>query len=217
MLVSTTDTKGVITHCNSAFIEASGFSHDELLGQPHNLVRHPDMPPEAYKDMWRTIGRGEPWTGLVKNRRKNGDHYWVRANVTPIMEGGKPRGYMSVRTKPAAAESAAAEALYAQMRAQAESGRSGFTLESGAVRYRGLKGLWQRASQLPLLQRMAIWLFMLAVLVLVPDLLGLQGGNAMAARVVLLVRAACCGAFSPPSCRVCRRPCVFLRTFPAAI
>lgn len=192
MLVSTTDTKGVITHCNSAFIEASGFSHDELLGQPHNLVRHPDMPPEAYKDMWRTIGRGEPWTGLVKNRRKNGDHYWVRANVTPIMEGGKPRGYMSVRTKPAAAESAAAEALYAQMRAQAESGRSGFTLESGAVRYRGLKGLWQRASQLPLLQRMAIWLFMLAVLVLVPDLLGLQGGNAMAARVVLLVLGAGC-------------------------
>ena len=100
MLVSTTDTKGVITHCNAAFRETSGYSYDELIGQPHNLVRHPDMPPQAFRDMWQAIGRGQTWTGLVKNRRKNGDFYWVRANVTPIMEGDKPRGYMSVRTKP---------------------------------------------------------------------------------------------------------------------
>jgi aerotaxis receptor len=192
MLVSTTDTKGVIVHCNRAFIEASGFSHDELVGQPHNLIRHPDMPAQAYKDMWRTIGRGEPWTGLVKNRRKNGDHYWVRANVTPIMEGGKPRAYMSVRTKPSAAESAAAEALYAQMRAETASGRSSFTLESGAIRYSGFKGLRQRAAQLPLLQRMAALLLLLVLVVLLPDVVGLQGGTAIATRAALLLIGAGC-------------------------
>ena len=110
LLVSSTNTKGEITHCNQAFVRVSGYGVEELIGQPHNIIRHPDMPAEAYRDMWRTIGRGEPWTGLVKNRRKNGDHYWVRANVTPIMEGGKPRGYMSVRTKPSAQECAAASA-----------------------------------------------------------------------------------------------------------
>ena len=85
MLVSSTDTKGIIVHCNPAFIEASGYSHDELVGQPHNLIRHPDMPPQAFKDMWSTVGRGHTWTGLVKNRRKDGGFYWVRANVTPII------------------------------------------------------------------------------------------------------------------------------------
>ena len=111
LIVSRADEAGRIVFANPDFVEISGFSEAELLGQPHNIIRHPDMPAEAYKDLWRTIGRGEPWTGLVKNRRKNGDHYWVRANVTPILEGGKPRGYMSVRTKPSAAEAAAAEAL----------------------------------------------------------------------------------------------------------
>ncbi len=116
MLVSSTDTKGHITHCNRAFIEVSGFTEQELIGQPHNVVRHPDMPPEAYRDMWHTISSGLPWTGIVKNRRENGDHYWVQANVTPIMESGRPVGYMSVRTKPSRQQIAAAEELYAQMR-----------------------------------------------------------------------------------------------------
>ena len=104
LLVSTTDAKGCITHCNTAFAEVSGYSYDELMGQPHNLIRHPDMPPQAFKDMWSTIGRGHTWTGLVKNRRKDGGFYWVRANVTPIMQDGKPREYLSVRTKPTAQE-----------------------------------------------------------------------------------------------------------------
>jgi aerotaxis receptor len=102
LLVSSTNTKGEITHCNPAFVRVSGYAYEELIGQPHNLIRHPDMPAAAFKDMWRTIAHGYPWTALVKNRRKNGDHYWVRANVTPIMEGGKPSGYLSVRTKPSA-------------------------------------------------------------------------------------------------------------------
>ena len=97
IIVSTTDAQGRITHCNRAFVEISGYDYEELLGQPHNIVRHPDVPPEAFKDLWATVGRGRPWTGVVKNRRKNGDHYWVQANVTPIMHQGKPAGYMSVR------------------------------------------------------------------------------------------------------------------------
>src|SRR5687767_7833458 len=82
-IVSKTDLKGKITYVNPYFIEVSGFTEDELLGAPHNLVRHPDMPPEAFADLWDTLKAGLPWTGLVKNRRKDGDHYWVQANVTP--------------------------------------------------------------------------------------------------------------------------------------
>ncbi|NBT55951.1 MAG: PAS domain S-box protein [Betaproteobacteria bacterium] len=143
MLVSTTDTKGNIAHCNHAFVAVSGFTYDELFGQSHNRVRHPDMPPEAYKDMWQTIGRGRPWTGMIKNRRKNGEHYWVQANVTPILDNGKPKGYMSVRIKPNREQVQGAETLYAQMRAARESGqkRPAFVLRSGEVRYTGLRGL----------------------------------------------------------------------------
>ncbi len=139
-LVSTTDLKSRISYCNPAFVAASGFDRDELIGQPHNLIRHPDMPAEAFRDMWATLESGLPWTALVKNRRKNGDHYWVRANVTPVKENGRISGYMSVRTKPSRAEVDAAQALYAQMRAEAESGRIVTTLRSGEVHRRTLAG-----------------------------------------------------------------------------
>ncbi|MDV6321311.1 PAS domain-containing protein, partial [Chromohalobacter sp. HP20-39] len=86
----------------------SGFSREEIEGQPHNRVRHPDMPPEAFAAMWATLKAGQPWTALVKNRRKNGDHYWVRANATPVVRNGRTSGYMSVRTKPSREEIAAA-------------------------------------------------------------------------------------------------------------
>ena len=107
-LVSTTDLKGRITYCNPSFIAISGFSEDELIGKAHNLVRHPDMPEEAFADMWATIEAGRPWTALVKNRCKNGDFYWVRANATPLTENGATVGYMSVRTRPSREEIAAA-------------------------------------------------------------------------------------------------------------
>ncbi|MEO6352124.1 MAG: PAS domain-containing protein [Oxalobacteraceae bacterium] len=87
-LVSKTDTKGRITYVNPAFIEVSGFTENELIGAPHNIVRHPDMPPEAFSDLWETLKSGIPWTGLVQNRSKNGDYYWVLANVTPLIVGG---------------------------------------------------------------------------------------------------------------------------------
>jgi len=112
IIVSKTNTKGVITHVNAGFIEASGFGESELIGQPQNIVRHPDMPPAAFKDLWDTIKAGRPWTGIVKNRCKNGDHYWVEANVTPLRENGVVTGYMSVRRKASREQIAQAEALY---------------------------------------------------------------------------------------------------------
>jgi len=132
-LVSVTDLKGRITYCNHAFVEVSGFSREELLGQPHNLVRHPDMPEEAFRDLWQTIQSGRPWTGMVKNRRKNGDHYWVQANATPMKDGERIVGYLSVRTCPDRAAVEAAEALYARMREEAARGRLVMRLARGQV------------------------------------------------------------------------------------
>ena len=111
-LMSTTDVHSYITHANDTFVQVSGYQLDELTGQPHNLVRHPDMPKAAFADMWYTLQQGEPWSGIVKNRRKNGDHYWVRANAVPMVRQGLVTGYMSIRTKATAEEIAAVEPLY---------------------------------------------------------------------------------------------------------
>lgn len=100
LILSTTDTKGRLTYVNQTFIEVSGFTKEELIGKAHNIVRHPDMPSEAFADLWKTLKAGKPWTGLVKNRRKNGDFYWVLGNATPLIENGVILGYLSVRTKP---------------------------------------------------------------------------------------------------------------------
>ncbi|MDF3881641.1 methyl-accepting chemotaxis protein [Cupriavidus basilensis] len=115
-LMSTTDTSSRIAYANAAFVDVSGFTREEIQGQPHNIVRHPDMPVEAFADMWTTLKGGEPWTALVKNRRKDGDHYWVRANAMPLVRNGKPVGYMSVRTRPSREEIDAAARLYQDFR-----------------------------------------------------------------------------------------------------
>ena len=117
ILVSKTDRKGIITYCNREFIEISGFREQDLIGKNHNIIRHPDMPPAAFEDLWNTVKAGRPWCGIVKNRCKNGDHYWVKANVTPVWKNGRITEYMSVRSKPAAQEVKAAEALYQQINA----------------------------------------------------------------------------------------------------
>jgi aerotaxis receptor len=142
-LVSVTDLKGRIVFCNASFVAVSGYEREELLGQPHNLVRHPDMPEEAFRDMWVTIANGQPWQALVKNRRKNGDFYWVEANATPIRREGKIVGYLSVRTCPRAEQVQQAEALYARMREEAGSGRLVTCLRGGRVVRRDA---WGRAS-----------------------------------------------------------------------
>jgi aerotaxis receptor len=100
LIVSTTDKAGVITHVNQSFIEMSGYTENELLGMPHSILRHPDMPSAAFKDLWDTVNRGEKWQGFVKNLRKDGGYYWVKATVIPNIRNGKVAGYTSVRRKP---------------------------------------------------------------------------------------------------------------------
>jgi aerotaxis receptor len=114
IIISRTNAKGIIVDVNEAFIEASGFSREELIGQPHNILRHPDMPSEAFRDMWATLKSGRPWSGIVKNRCKNGDHYWVRATATPL---GDLSGFVSVRFKASAKEVETATRLYQKMNA----------------------------------------------------------------------------------------------------
>jgi len=129
-LLSRTDLNGNITYAAQAFVEVSGYSREELIGAPHSIVRHPDMPKEAFANLWQTISQGEVWVGLVKNRRKNGDYYWVRAHVTAIIEGGEILGYTSVRVKPTEQEIAAASKAYAQIKA---GGNCGLRLERGSI------------------------------------------------------------------------------------
>ncbi|MFM2129809.1 MAG: hypothetical protein RL477_1355 [Pseudomonadota bacterium] len=129
-IVSKTDTGGKITYVNDDFVKISGFSEQELLNAPHNIVRHPDMPKEAFADLWATLKKGMPWSGAVKNRTKSGDYYWVQASASPLWENGRIAGYMSIRTTLPAADKQACEELYARMRnGQAEDIR----LEHGIV------------------------------------------------------------------------------------
>ena len=116
-IVSRTDLKGIITYANDTFVEMSGFSREELIGKNHNLVRHPDMPVQAFAWLWDTIEAGRPWRGVVKNRRKNGDYYWVEALVVPVRKNNQTTGFMSVRTEPSKAQVGAADDLYKKLNA----------------------------------------------------------------------------------------------------
>jgi aerotaxis receptor len=133
-LVSVTDSKGRILYCNEMFVEVSGFTTEELLGQPHNLIRHPDVPEEAFRDLWETIKSGRPWSAVLKNRRKDGSHYWVVANVTPLSDDGEPTGYMSVRTEATREQIEEAEYLFEHMRAEKEAGRLVTAFRAGRIR-----------------------------------------------------------------------------------
>ncbi|MET3130276.1 aerotaxis receptor [Oxalobacteraceae bacterium GrIS 1.11] len=152
-IVSKTDLSGNITYVNPYFCEVSGYAADELMGAPQNILRHPDMPVEAFADMWQSIQGGTPWTGLVKNRCKNGDFYWVKANVTPIKEQGKTLGYMSVRVKPERAQVEAAQQAYALF---SQGKAKDMVIKDGQVRGTGLPNLLARLGHMSLAMR--IWL-----------------------------------------------------------
>jgi len=191
MIVSKTDLKGRITYINDDFIEASGFTAGELIGQPHNLVRHPDMPTEAFEDLWQTLAAGRPWTGMVKNRRKDGDHYWVVANATPIREGNAVVGYMSVRTRPTREQVQAAEQAYRMFKEGRAAGwaiRDGQVVRMGAVAQLNVLGtVW---AKLGMAARMGM-LGLLAVMAVAGGLLADgRGGLAWLACVLPLALAA---------------------------
>ncbi len=116
-LISATDTQGKILYCNDEFVAISGYDRNELIGSDHNLVRHPDMPPAVFQAMWGYLKAGKSWMGVVKNRCKNGDFYWVSAYVTPILDDGKLTGFESVRVKPTAEQVTQAAALYERLKA----------------------------------------------------------------------------------------------------
>ena len=161
-IVSTTDTRGVITHVNDTFIAISGFSRDELLGAPQNIVRHPDMPAAAFKDLWDTIQAGRPWVGLVKNRCKNGDHYWVEAHVAPIRQAGQITGYLSVRRKPTRGQVEQAEALYR-------------SLNEGKRKSLHAGGLGAALARLTIKQRLSGIMAMVVAMILVGTAIGMGG------------------------------------------
>lgn len=115
-IISATDIKGIITEVNDTFVRVSGFSRDELIGKPQNIVRHPDMPEAVFAALWSSLRQGKEWMGVVKNRCKNGDHYFVDAHITPIFEGERVVGYQSVRVMADRAAVQRAEAIYAQLR-----------------------------------------------------------------------------------------------------
>lgn len=152
-IISTTNLKGVITSFNKTFLEISGFEEEELLNKNHNVIRHPDMPSAVFADLWQHIKRGDHWMGIIKNRVKNGDHYWVDGYISPVMEDGEITGYESVRSKPSAERVRRAEETYARMQA----GRR--------------EKLSQRIAQLSLPQRSAVSFGLAAIIALTSFLL----------------------------------------------
>lgn len=144
-IITKTDLKGIITYANDAFVELSGFGRDELIGKNHNIVRHPDMPPAAFADLWDTVKAGLPWRGIVKNRCKNGDHYWVEAFVVPIRKNQAIIGYMSARTPPSREQVKAAEKLYAEVANGKSLPKPGFieklTIKRGVLALMALQSL----------------------------------------------------------------------------
>jgi methyl-accepting chemotaxis protein len=171
-IVSKTDLKGVITYVNPDFIEASGFTEKELLGQPHNLVRHPDMPEEAFADLWNTLKAGKPWTGLVKNRRKNGDHYWVVANAAPLYENGTVVGYISARSKPSREQIDAHAAAYRLFKEKRQG--SLYIKEGKAVKNNSFQKL-NVFAHLSVRARLLTLLGFMAVMLLLVGLTGMVG------------------------------------------
>ncbi len=159
-IVSKTDLKGTTTYGNDTFFQISGFERDELIGKNHNVVRHPDMPPQAFAWLWNTVKDGRPWRGTVKNRCKNGDYYWVNALVVPVRKNDQTTGYMSVRTEPTREQIAAAEPLYKSLNA------SGAAIPEPSA--------WQRVSLRSKLTGLAVGMVVLQCL---GGLVGLFGAD----------------------------------------
>ncbi|MBE9540001.1 MAG: PAS domain-containing protein, partial [Proteobacteria bacterium] len=156
-LVTKTDLKGTITYVNTPFVDVSGYSRDELLGQSHNIVRHPDMPAAAFQGLWDTVDVGRPWNGRVKNRAKNGDYYWVDANVIPIIKQGQIVEFMSVRTAPSIEQVREAEFLYRKLNAGSDPARSVRGRLAGLRRHMSLRNTFAALTFLTALLFVNAW------------------------------------------------------------
>lgn len=179
-LVSRTDVKGRITYANPAFIDISGFEHAELIGASHNLVRHPDMPSAAFENLWQTVKAGETWRGLVKNRCKNGDYYWVDASVTPIIEDEQVVGYTSVRVQAGQNAIEQAERAYADIR---EGRNKRLYLDKGRLRQSGVFNRLARVRFNTIRAKLAGMIVVAGMLLLISSGLGLYGLNASGDRL----------------------------------
>ncbi|MGJ7262607.1 methyl-accepting chemotaxis protein [Morganella morganii] len=188
ILMSTTDIQSHITYANSAFITASGFEEELLTGQPHNIIRHPDMPPAVFADMWYTLQQGDSWTGIIKNRCRNGDHYWVRANVTPVWHDKKLTGYISVRTVPTRDEIKKSASLYSRLKSNK---LNGYRLFKGIIIRKGKLAFLSLLKWLPVGQRInySLLTVMLLTLALVFSPLNpfIQAGGVAALFILLSV------------------------------
>jgi methyl-accepting chemotaxis protein/aerotaxis receptor len=171
-IVSRTDPKGLITFVNNDFAEVSGFSAEELMGAPHNIVRHPDMPPEAFLDLWNTLGEGKPWVGMVKNRCKNGDYYWVEAHASAIRDGNTVTGYMSVRTKPDREKVEASEQAYRLFR---EGKQGHLAIKEGEAVKTGIWSIAARLKHLTIKSRLIFTFALFFAFLVVGGAIGLYG------------------------------------------
>jgi aerotaxis receptor len=182
--ISRTNTSGTITFVNADFCEASGYTEEELIGQPHNIVRHPDMPTQAYADMWKYLQIGRSWTGMVKNRCKNGDFYWVLANASPMWEDGKIIGFASVRMKAPREAISPTQALYNSFR---EGKALGLRIERGHVVRTGLAGLFERLRHPDIQGRLTLLMLLAATIICAVGGLGLAGVSTASQRVQIML------------------------------
>jgi len=171
-IVTKTDLEGIITYANEDFIQISGFTKEELIGSPHNIIRHPDMPAEAFEDLWTSMKAGLPWTGIIKNRCKNGDFYWVSANVTPYYENDRLAGYMSVRSKPSQDQVAEVTDAYRKFR-EGEAGN--LKIEHGKIVKKTLLGKLPSLKNLSLKSRLLMVIAIMSSLLLIIGGMGISG------------------------------------------
>ncbi|MFI3155694.1 MAG: methyl-accepting chemotaxis protein [Methylococcaceae bacterium] len=171
-IVTKTDLKGVITYANEDFIRISGFTKEELIGASHNIIRHPDVPADVFEDLWKSMKAGRPWTGVVKNRCKNGDFYWVLANITPYYENDQLVGYMSVRNKPNQKQITAAADNYRKFR---EGNAGNLKIRDGKILKRTLLGSFPSLKNISIKARLLMVITIMSILLLVIGGMGLLG------------------------------------------
>jgi PAS domain S-box-containing protein len=164
IIVSRSDLAGRIVYVNTDFIEISGYSEAELIGQAHNIIRHPDVPAAVFADLWTDIADGRPWIGVIKNRCRNGDAYWVNAHVSPLREKGIITGYFSMRRKASAAQIAEAEATYAALR---EQGANKPVFQHGLIQPTGTLALFRKTfTNAPIALKLILSSLLVALVVL---------------------------------------------------